>query len=332
MNSVILAFFTGLTSGGVSCFAVQGGLLASCLASQKRENQKSAVLLFVIARLTAYALLGAALGVLGEKVAISPKFQGLMQIFAGIFILLTVAKLIEIHPIFRKVSFTPPKALFRILRRKSLSEEAYAPAVLGFLTVLIPCGVTQAMMLLSIASGSIFLGSLILASFILGTTPLFLALGFFSGQIFKYASLKYIAALTITILGIISINTGQILRGSPHTLQNYWLAATGRLESQIVTAQVAGINSEGKQEVEIKVFSNGYESNTKALKVGVPVRINLVSENAKGCARSFTIPQLNISKVIPENGTTVVEFTPTQKGRLTYTCSMGMFSGYFDVI
>jgi hypothetical protein len=34
MEQILLAFVTGLTTGGLSCLAVQGGLLASSLAQQ----------------------------------------------------------------------------------------------------------------------------------------------------------------------------------------------------------------------------------------------------------------------------------------------------------
>ena len=41
MNQIFLAFLTGLMTGGLSCFAVQGGLLAGILAEQKKEEQKT---------------------------------------------------------------------------------------------------------------------------------------------------------------------------------------------------------------------------------------------------------------------------------------------------
>jgi len=172
MNQVWLAFITGLTTGGISCFAVQGGLLASSLTNQK-ERQKFLIITFLTSKLVAYLLLGVALGILGSSLVISPKLQGLMQILAGIFMLATVGKLLDLHPVFRQFVITPPKQIFRILRKTSISENAFAPAFLGFLTVLIPCGITQSMMLLSVASGSPFYGSLILGAFVLGTSPVF---------------------------------------------------------------------------------------------------------------------------------------------------------------
>src|SRR6185369_11434520 len=88
MSQLIVAFVTGLTTGGLSCLAVQGGLLASSLAhqieqdyvehaSQNKTRKKSKVqtpthsnsalpiILFLMAKLVAYTLLGALLGWLG---------------------------------------------------------------------------------------------------------------------------------------------------------------------------------------------------------------------------------------------------------------------------
>ena len=38
MEGLLLAFITGLTTGGLSCLAVQGGLLASSLANQIEKD------------------------------------------------------------------------------------------------------------------------------------------------------------------------------------------------------------------------------------------------------------------------------------------------------
>ena len=166
----------------------------------------------------------------------------------------------------------------------------------------------------------------------MGTSPVFFALGLASNQLLKRKSLKYAAATAIFLLGIMSINTGQVLRGSVHTIQNYWAVATGLSESSQKVAEIAGVNAKGIQEVEINVSSHGYQSSVDTLKAGVPVILKLTTENTQGCSRAFTIPEYNISKVLPETGSQTIEFTPTKKGRLSYTCSMGMYTGYFEVI
>lgn len=38
MTNLVVVFLTGLTTGGLSCLAVQGGLLASSVAQQAEQN------------------------------------------------------------------------------------------------------------------------------------------------------------------------------------------------------------------------------------------------------------------------------------------------------
>lgn len=118
-----------------------------------------------------------------------------------------------------------------------------------------------------------------------------------------------------------SINAGQILRGSVHTLQNYYAVMFGVSEDSKVGSVV-----------NIKVTNSGYQSDVNTLKVGKPVTLNLSSTGVTSCARAFVIPSLNISKILPSTGTTTLEFTPNRLGQLIYTCSMGMYTGSFNVV
>jgi len=336
MNNIWLAFVTGLTTGGISCLAVQGGLLTSAvtpssaeaLEGQAKFTKLSKVGSFLIAKLIAYSLLGFGLGALGSTLTLTPRLLGWMQIFAGLFMLATAARLLNIHPIFRYFQIQPPKSVFRFLRDETKSKNIFTPAILGFLTILIPCGITQAMMALAIASANPLLGAGIMFAFTLGTSPLFLAMGMAALALFKKKAFAYTAALVILILGLLSINTGQVLRGSAHTLQNYWqvLSVTPKTKGR-----VAGIKN-GIQEVTINIADSGYTADTQILVANVPVKAKLVTNNVRGCARSFTIPAIGFSKVLPQTGTEYIEFTPTKTGKLVYTCSMGMYTGSFNVI
>lgn len=331
MNNFWLAFITGVTTGGLSCFAVQGGLLTSALAEggvgDAKHVKEKGILLFLAAKLVAYTILGFVLGALGSAIVISTKFQAALQILVGFYMLATAARLMELHPVFRYLVITPPKFVLRYLRNLSLSGSSLTPIFLGFLTVLIPCGVTQAMMLLSIASGSALWGAGILFFFVLGTSPVFFLIGLAAVELLKKKSFAIIAALFITVMGILSINSGQILRGSVHTFQNYWSVIKG--SSAISNS---GLLANGKQEVTIDVTSRGYKTNVNTLKLGVPVKLILKTNNVMSCARAFVIPSLDYSKILPVTGETVVEFTPDTLGQLTYTCSMGMYSGVFNVV
>ncbi len=318
MGNLWLAFITGLTTGGISCFAVQGGLLASALTE---ENKKRSTLIFLGAKLIAYTLLGFLLGFLGSNLNISPKIQGIFQIVIGLFMIATAGRLINIHPLFRYFVIQPPKFVLRLMRNQAQVKSFFTPAFLGFMTVLIPCGVTQAMMLYAIGTSNPFWGAGIMFAFVLGTSPIFFAIGIASGELFKKKAFNYIAAAFIFVIGILSINSGQILRGSVHALQNYYAVIfnTGQ------TSKIGDV-------VNIEITNRGYKADVNTLKLGVPVKLVLKTSNVTSCARAFTIPDLNYFKILPGTGIEEIEFTPTKLGNLTYTCSMGMYSGSFNVV
>lgn len=333
MQTYWLAFLTGLTTGGVSCFAVQGSLLTSAIATEEELNvtkklRTKGLIFFLISKLIAYTLLGLALGFIGEKLIIAPKVQGWFQIIIGVYMVITAANLVNLHPIFKKFVITPPKFVFRLLKNQTKVKSFFTPVLLGALTVFIPCGVTQAMMLLAVSAGNPITSALILFFFTLGTSPVFFLIGLVATELFKRKAFSILAATIVLIFGFISINSGQLLRGSVHTFQNYYRVA---FEDSSKSGDLAPI-VDGFQEVSMTVTTRGYVTNVKKLRAGIPVRLILTSDSVAGCSRAFTIPDFNIFKVLPQTGKEILEFTPEKLGNLTYTCSMGMYSGYFDII
>lgn len=328
MDKIWLALITGLTTGGISCFAVQGGLLASSLAQSGplekvgKSDKYIHVGVFIFFKLLAYSLLGLILGLIGSSFVIAPRIQAVFQFLVALFLLATAGRLLNLHPVFRYFVIQPPTFIYRFAKKHSQTESFFAPAFLGLLTILLPCGVTQAMMLVAIASGSPLLGAGIMFAFVLGTSPVFFLLGAVSVEMLKKKAFAVIAAVVILILGLISLNSGLALWGSSFTFQNLFQGRSGTS---------ANINR-GIQEVTINITPRGYLADVTTLKVGVPVRLKLVTNSVYSCARSFSIPSLNIVKNMPATGTEVIKFIPKKVGRITYTCTMGMYTGYFDVV
>jgi len=319
MSILWLAFLTGLTTGGISCLAVQGGLLAAAITDKKDHFFPVAV--FVIFKLFGYTILGFLLGFIGSTLTLAPKVLGWVQIAAGVLMIATALRMIDAHPVFRYFVIRPPRWAFRLIKRTSRSQSFFAPAVLGFLTILLPCGVTQATMAVAVASGNPFSGAAIMGAFILGTSPVFFVLGATVVGLLQKKAFSYAAAAIIAVFAVLSMNGGLGLMGSPYTLQNYWKVAT-------VPASVTN----GIQEITIRVTSGGYTASANKIKKGIPVRLTLVTDNTLGCSRAFTIPDLGISKVLPVTGSQTIEFTPQKVGRLGYSCSMGMYTGQFTVV
>jgi uncharacterized protein len=353
--NLLAIFLTGLTTGGLTCLAVQGGLLATALprqvvipaAKQSRKGQPSTatltsiqlpknplpVVYFMAAKLIAYTILGFLLGTLGAAVQVTPTIQAVMQMIAGLFMVATALNMLNVHPIFRFAVIQPPKALTRLIRNQAKSQEMFTPALLGLMTVLIPCGTTQAMEVLAISSGSPILGTLIMFAFVLGTSPTFLVLGFLATRLRgKFQNLfAATAALLILFLGVISLDGALNLLGSPLTPSRL-IAAVLRSDKftpsgALTAAQVV----DGIQEITLTVEYSGYSPDYINAQSGQPIRLRLVTNESYGCARAFTIPSLGINEILPETGETVIDLPAQPRGMLQFTCSMGMYSGVINI-
>lgn len=346
MTNLWVVFLTGLTVGGLTCLAVQGGLLASVIAAREekeieaKKNIKNSlwpVGAFIIAKLAAYTLLGFLLGAFGGALNISTETQTWMQLIAGVYMIAVALNLLNIHPIFRYVIFQPPRILTKLVRSKSKSKELFAPALLGAMTIFIPCGTTIAMEALAISSGSAIYGMLIMFVFILGTIPLFFGVGSITsilGDKFRARFLR-LAAILVMYLGITSLNGALVAGGSPVTLQKIY-------ENSPIEISLGGnpqpdgggqsIEENGEQSAKITITPRGYSPNYLKVKQGVPLNLSLESKDAYNCAAAFRIPSLKLGKNVQPNTTELLQFTPKEKGKIAFTCSMGMYTGVIEVI
>ena len=314
-------FLTGLTVGGLTCLAVQGGLLASVIASREEESALGkgtakhamyATGVFLITKYIAYVALGFILGAFGGALNISGRVQTIMQLVAGLYMVAVAFNLLNIHPIFRYAIIQPPRFLTRMVRNQSKSKDLFAPALLGGMTVFIPCGTTIAMEALAISSANAFVGASIMAVFILGTMPLFFGIGAITsvmGETFKSKFLK-LAAVAVIYLGVTSINGSLTALGSPVTLQaiadNFpKIISFGNSGDTVQSNQLLSQNPE------IEVTSRGYTPNYLKVNKGQEVILTLKSKDAYSCASAFRIPSLGISR---------------------FACSMGMYRGVIEVI
>lgn len=336
-----IIFLTGLTVGGLTCLAVQGGLLASVIAEREKEIPTGqgtarhaiyATVSFLISKLIAYIILGFILGTFGGAINIEGNFQVFMQLLAGFYMVAVALNLLDIHPIFRYVIIQPPRFLTRMVRNQSKSKDLFAPALLGSMTIFIPCGTTLAMEALAISSANAVTGASIMAAFVLGTVPLFFGIGAltsFMGEAFKVKFLK-LAAVVVIYLGITSVNASLVALNSPVTLQS--IAENFPIQ---IDLSGDGFQSDGSflsQNAEIEVTSYGYTPNYIRVEKNQPVTLTLKSAGAFSCASAFRIPALGIRRNLKPNDTQVITFTPTQAGKLQFNCAMGMYRGVIEVI
>ncbi len=327
-NQIILAFVTGLTAGGISCVALQGGLLASSLSTTTSKYQ--ATFSFLVSKIISHVIFGALLGLLGSIITITPTARGWLQIALAIYLVGVAFSILDLHPFFRYFIFTPPKFLARFIRQQSQASNIATPALMGALTVFIPCAATQAMSVVALSTGNPLTAAALLGAFTVGTTPPFLVLGWLY-QKFQQAYSKYFHAMAFVVMifmSLYSLNNALTLLGSIYTFSNFVEAAVNPRPNSAVAATLSG----NSQAITINVTDAGYSPRNINLKSGVKTKLILQTDHTQGCSLSFTIPTLNLSKLLPSTGTETLEFTPSTKGPLVFSCSMGMYSGVFNVI
>jgi sulfite exporter TauE/SafE len=370
-NTIWVALITGLTAGGLSCMAVQGGLVTSSLANQIEKEMQSApvrrqgddqprnkprqlarpILLFLLAKLAAYTLLGLLLGGLGSVFSLTPMVRGILQIAIAIFMIGNALRMLNVHPIFRCFSFEPPRFVIRFIRRKSKDQTSvFTPLFMGILTVLIPCGVTQTMMALAIGTGNPLTGAVIMFAFILGTSPVFFILTYLATRLGALAEKSFVkvVAVVLLLLAIFTFDTGLNLLGSPVSLTR--LAQNIFTQDSISTASIsdptlqAGVDTGGftsgilaptptakpsnAGEINLNVTNRGYDPREVIAPANLEVTLNLVTNRTTSCSRAFVIPAYNFSVVLPETGIESVKIPAQTAGtRLEFMCSMGMYTG-----
>lgn len=346
-GGVWVAFITGLTTGGLSCLAVQGGLLASSLAhqieqdylgqsasAQKRGKKKQPapirpnsampILLFLASKLTVYTLLGLLLGWLGSFLTLSPVTRALLMVAIGIFMLGNALRMLNVHPIFRYFSIEPPKFITRYIRRTSKGTDTFTPLFLGALTVFIPCGVTQAMMAAALATGSPMTGAAIMFAFTLGTSPVFFLVAYLTTELgarLEKFFMRFVAVVLL-VLGLVTLDGGLNLMGSPYSFTNLARGLTTSASASGTTASVP------ETDLTLMVRNEGYFPQMLKASANEPVVLNLVTNKTYSCSRDFVIPSLGFYQLLPDTGAVQVDIPPQRPGtRMFFTCSMGMYTG-----
>ncbi|MEV4733028.1 sulfite exporter TauE/SafE family protein [Saccharopolyspora sp. NPDC049426] len=343
---LIAVLLTGLLAGGVSCAAVQGGLLAGMISRQRRVTERGSALGgtrlqargalghladdlapvggFLIGKLFSHAILGALLGALGGVAQLSVGLRTWIQLLVGVVIIAFGLAQLGV-PGFRNIVIEPPLSWMRIVRDRSRSRSTLAPTLLGVVSVLIPCGVTLSVEALALASGSPLTGATIMAAFVIGTSPLFALLGYLARKA-ATAWRGRLAALTgivVVITGLYTSNGGLELAGSPLAASRLTRAATAEEPPPAGTVTVQN----GHQTVVITASTGAYSPANVQVRAGVPTTLVIESDNAQGCVRSFIIPDRNVDKILPVRGATAVELGALPPGPVAYSCGMGMYTG-----
>lgn len=314
----IIGLFTSL-----HCVSMCGGInLSQCLNSNviDEKGKLSTVkpsFLYNLGRVISYTIFGGVVGGIGSVISFTGWMQGLIQLIAGIFMVIMGLNMLNIFPWLRKLN---PR-MQKFFANKFKVKNNNSPFFVGLLNGLMPCGPLQAMQIYALSTGSVTKGALSMFLFSLGTVPIMFGLGALSSYMGKKFSDKIMkfGAILVVVLGFAMFNNGLALSGV-NISQGVGSSSAVRAEIQddfqVVTTELKG----GRYEPII-------------VEVGKPVRWNVQASNSSinGCNNRMILREYGIEKSL-ESGDNIIEFTPTETGTYTYSCWMGMIRSNIYVV
>jgi len=81
---------------------------------------------------------------------------------------------------------------------------------------------------------------------------------------------------------------------------------------------------DGKQIIEIRA-KGGYQPRKSIAKAGIPTILRFNTNGTFDCSSSVRIPSMNISKMLPQTGSTDIDIGNPQVAILKGMCGMGMY-------
>jgi sulfite exporter TauE/SafE/copper chaperone CopZ/plastocyanin domain-containing protein len=352
-----MIFLIGLVTS-VHCAAMCGGInLSQCLpagaggsgtggpAGGNRGAALVPSLLYNGGRVLSYTLVGAAVGALGSAITFTGAMRGIVQLIAGVFMILMGINMLGFFPVLRKLTPRLPRIFTRSVGAKigakieAKKAGSKSPFFIGLLNGLMPCGPLQAMQLYALSTGSPAAGALAMFLFSLGTAPLM----FFIGALSSILSRRFTAvvmragAVLVAVLGLTMFSNGLSLSGFSLDSLNpgrffvrpaaYSRNAQGGTDG---AAPFQPVIENGVQVVNSTLSGGRYPAIT--VQAGIPVRwiINAPAGSINGCNNRMIIREYGIEYQF-KPGENIVEFTPARAGNFSYSCWMGMIRSSITV-
>ena len=206
------AFITGLL-GSAHCLGMCGGIsglfaVNAAVSSLKRQVPKA--IAYNAGRILTYAILGAAVALLGRTMVDSiPKLAAPVRLASGILIIL-----IGLQVAFNWHILAPiENAGSRLWQKVAPAAKGLVPVEtsaqalgLGFIWGLLPCGLVYSVLLIAATTTEPVDGALVMLAFGLGTMPAMVATGLSASKLAQFMSGKRLGAgLLIVLIGIATI-------------------------------------------------------------------------------------------------------------------------------
>ncbi|MDR2397795.1 MAG: sulfite exporter TauE/SafE family protein [Spirochaetaceae bacterium] len=339
MSYGLVALMGLLTS--VHCVAMCGGInLSQCMpaAAPQKGNPKKALApaaLYNGGRVLSYTAMGVLVGALGQVLSPSGQFQGMVQLAAGVFMVIMGINMLgffrgALGTLLRRLNLQLPAFFTRKLdTHRSRSK---SPLIIGLLNGLMPCGPLQAMQLYALSTGSPVAGGLSMLLFSLGTVPLMFGIGAL-GSLLRGIHTRRVmrfGAILVTVMGMTMATYGLALSGFSFdgVRRKVAYAPQGTAEREGASRPA----TEGGVQVLNSTLTGGrYPAIT--VQQGIPVKWTITAPpgSINGCNNRMIIREYGIEHQFT-SGENVIEFTPERVGKFPYSCWMGMIRSSITVL
>lgn len=319
--SLFIALMVGLVASLSTCLAITGGLVISfsAIGGEKDTFFKKSIpqIYFHIGRIVSFFLLGGILGSLGSFVQYSSLFTGILTIIISVVMFYIALNILGLS----STKFYLPKIIGEKISSIKTSKRPFFIGLLGALSFFLPCGFTQSMQILAVASGSFLSGSLIMLFFALGTLPVLFSVGVGSSYVNnkKFGIFNKFIVVIIILFSFYSINNGLSLLGFKYSFNIFkGQSLTSSIESDYQVVQL---------DIDYTFVQKEFR-----IKKGIPVKFIINAIRVTGCSDEVIISQLGLSTGKMKNGNKyTLEFIPEKEGIIPFSCWMGMINGRFIV-
>jgi sulfite exporter TauE/SafE/copper chaperone CopZ/plastocyanin domain-containing protein len=339
-----MLFVIGLVTS-VHCVAMCGGINLSQSLTTAGTTPAFPAILYNTGRVISYTVIGTIAGALGSAVTVPGRFQGIVQLAAGVFMVIMGINMLGIFPVLRRFNPRLPNIFAKKIDEQKTTNKN--PLFIGLLNGLMPCGPLQAMQLYALSTGSPVRGGFSMLLFSLGTVPLMFGIGALSsllsnaakGRAFTARVMK-IGAVLVTALGLTMFSNGWNLSGFNFNFLNFsspFPPVGGRFSGNtgekgtVRESPYEPVISNGFQMVNSTLNAGRYPAIT--VRQGIPVKwtINAPQGSVNGCNNRMIIREYGIEYRF-KTGENVIEFTPEKTGKFSYSCWMGMIRSSITVV
>ena len=179
-----LAFMTGLLGSG-HCLGMCGGLVSGFFMKLGAKGVRP-YLAYHGARVGIYTVVGiiaAAIGTVLVSTGQFGKLQGVLQIVAGVIVILLGLDLLGVSPLRNRLGFAPIAWLRKQFGLAVQKGPVVGALIGGAINGLMPCSMTMAMAVKATTAPSVLEGGLLMLAFGAGTLPSMLSASFLFGKL-----------------------------------------------------------------------------------------------------------------------------------------------------